>query len=90
MVVMMETNVAYCDLIDRNASGFVDDLRNTTNNVGNLVTSGVEVGGSYDLGTAYGDFGVSTEARMLDNYDQTLANGDVVYNCWLCFRWPKR
>ena len=65
-------------MIDRSTTGFVDDLRNTTNNVGNLVTSGVEVGGSYDFSTAYGDFAVGVDARMLDNFDVTLANGDVV------------
>ena len=83
------TNSDYCSLIDRNASGFVTDLRNTTNNVGNLVTSGVEVGGSYDFSTAYGDFGISTEARMLDNYDVTLANGDVVYNAGYVLGGPR-
>ena len=83
------TNSDYCSLIDRNASGFVTDLRNTTNNVGNLVTSGVELGGSYDFSTAYGDFAVSTEARMLDNYDVTLANGDVVYNAGYVLGGPR-
>ena len=83
------TNPFYCTLIDRSTGGFVDDLRNTTNNVGDLVTSGVELGGSYDFSTAYGDFAVSTEARMLDNFDQTLANGDVVYNAGYVLGGPR-
>ena len=83
------TDPDYCNLIDRQTGGFVSDLRNTANNVGNLVTSGVEVGGSYDFSTAYGDFAVSTEARMLDNYDVTLANGDVVYNAGYVLGGPR-
>tara|TARA_B100001057_G_scaffold460946_2_gene512504 strand:+ start:3081 stop:5912 length:2832 start_codon:yes stop_codon:yes gene_type:complete len=73
------TNPNYCNLIDRLSTGFVDDLRDTTNNVGMLETSGVEVGGSYDWGTSVGDFTLGVDARMLDNYDRTLANGDVQY-----------
>jgi outer membrane receptor protein involved in Fe transport len=83
------TDPDYCSLIDRQTGGFVADLRNTANNVGNLVTSGVEVGGSYDFSTAYGDFAVSSEARMLDNYDVTLANGDVVYNAGYVLGGPR-
>jgi hypothetical protein len=71
------SNPGYCGAIDRLSTGFVDDLRDTTNNVGTLVTSGVEVGGSYGFATAYGDFVLSVDARSLDTYDRTLANGDV-------------
>ena len=71
------SNPGYCGAIDRLSTGFVDDLRDTTNNVGTLVTSGVEVGGSYGFATAYGDFVLSLDARSLDTYDRTLANGDV-------------
>ena len=67
----------YCGAIDRLSTGFVADLRDTTNNVGTLVTSGLEVGGSYGFATAYGDFVLSVDARSLDTYDRTLANGDV-------------
>ncbi|MFL2487450.1 MAG: TonB-dependent receptor domain-containing protein, partial [Gammaproteobacteria bacterium] len=68
---------AYCGAVDRLSTGFVADLRDTTNNVGTLVTSGLEVGGSYGFATAYGDFALSVDARSLDTYDRTLANGDV-------------
>jgi outer membrane receptor protein involved in Fe transport len=71
------SNPGYCGAIDRLSTGFVDDLRDTTSNVGTLVTSGVEVGGSYGFATAYGDFVLSVDARSLDTYDRTLANGDV-------------
>ena len=71
------SNPGYCGAIDRLSTGFVDDLRDTTNNVGTLVTSGLEVGGSYGFATAYGDFVLSVDARSLDTYDRTLANGDV-------------
>lgn len=71
------SNPGYCGAIDRLSTGFVDDLRDTTNNVGTLVTSGVEVGGSYGFATAYGDFVLAVDARSLDTYDRTLANGDV-------------
>ena len=59
------SNPGYCGAIDRLSTGFVDDLRDTTNNVGTLVTSGVEVGGSYGFATAYGDFVLSVDARSL-------------------------
>ena len=71
------SNPGYCGAIDRLSTGFVDDLRDTTNNVGTLVTSGLEVGGSYGFATAYGDFVLAVDARSLDTYDRTLANGDV-------------
>ena len=71
------SNPGYCNLIDRLPTGFVDDLRNTTNNVGMLETSGLEVGGSYSFSTAYGDFALGVDARQLDSYDVTLANGDL-------------
>mgnify|MGYP002061487053 FL=1 len=83
------TDPSYCSLVDRTSSGFVDDLRNTTNNVGMLATSGLEFGGSYDLSTPYGDFAISSEARMLDNYDVTQANGDVVYNAGFVLGGPR-
>ena len=67
----------YCGLVDRLSTGFVADLRDTTNNVGTLVTSGLEVGGSYSFTTAYGDFNLAVDARSLDTFDRTLANGDV-------------
>ena len=71
------SNPGYCGAIDRLSTGFVDDLRDTTNNVGTLVTSGLEVGGSYGFSTAYGDFVLGVDARSLDTYDRTLANGDI-------------
>ena len=73
------SNPAYCNAIDRLSSGFVDDLRDTTSNVGSLETSGLEIGGSYDWGTSVGDFTLSMDARSLDTYDRTLANGDISY-----------
>ena len=71
------SNPGYCSLVDRLPTGFVDDLRNTTNNVGNLETAGLEVGGSYTFSTAYGDFALGVDARQLDTFDVTQANGDI-------------
>ena len=71
------SNPGYCSLVDRLPTGFVDDLRNTTNNVGNLETAGLEVGGSYTFTTAYGDFALGVDARQLDTFDVTQANGDI-------------
>ena len=67
------SNPGYCSLVDRLPTGFVDDLRNTTNNVGNLETAGLEVGGSYTFSTAYGDFALGVDARQLDTFDVTQA-----------------
>ena len=48
MDVIRENNQAYCALIDRISTGFVKDLRNTTNNIGMVETSGFEIAATYD------------------------------------------
>mgnify|MGYP006419106483 FL=1 len=68
---------SYCNLVDRTGAGTVADLRDTTNNVGTLETSGLEAGATYDWSTSYGDFALTTDARWLDNVTTTKANGDV-------------
>ena len=73
------TDPEYCGAIDRLSSGFVDDLRDTTTNVGTVFTTGVEVGGSYGFATSVGEFALSVDARFLEDGERTLANGNVQY-----------
>ena len=72
------TDPSYCKLIDRLPAGNISDLRNTTNNVGTVSTSGVEAAAVYDFSTDMGEFSVSADARWLDTLESVLANGDRV------------
>ena len=72
------TDPSYCQLIDRLPAGNISDLRNTTNNVGTVSTSGVEAAAVYDFSTDMGEFSVSADARWLDTLESVLANGDSV------------
>jgi len=72
-----ENNQAYCALIERLSTGFVKDLRNTTNNIGMVETSGFEVAATYDWSDNLGNWRVSSEIAVLDSYDVTKADGSV-------------
>ncbi len=72
-----ENNQAYCALIDRLSTGFVKDLRNTTNNIGMVETSGFEIAATYDWSDNLGNWRVSSEIAVLDTYDVTKADGSV-------------
>ena len=72
-----ENNQAYCALIERLPTGFVKDLRNTTNNIGMVETSGFEIAATYDWSDNLGNWRVSSEIAVLDAYDVTKADGSV-------------
>ena len=72
-----ENNQAYCALIERLSTGFVKDLRNTTNNIGMVETSGFEIAATYDWSDNLGNWRVSSEIAVLDTYDVTKADGSV-------------
>jgi outer membrane receptor protein involved in Fe transport len=72
------TDPSYCQLIDRLPAGNISDLRNTTNNVGNVSTSGLEASAVYDFSTNVGEFSAAMDARWIDSLDSVLANGDKV------------
>jgi outer membrane receptor protein involved in Fe transport len=72
-----ENNQAYCALIDRLSTGYVKDLRNTTNNIGMVETSGFEIAATYDWSDELGNWRFSSEIAVLDTYDVTKADGSV-------------
>jgi outer membrane receptor protein involved in Fe transport len=71
------TSPAYCNLVTRLPTGYVKDLRNTTNNIGKVETSGYEVTAMYDWETSLGSWRAVADFAMLDDYDVTKANGSV-------------
>jgi len=71
------TNPGYCSLVTRLPTGYVKDLRNTTNNIGKLETSGYEVTATYDWESSFGSWRAVADFAMLDDYDVTKANGSV-------------
>ena len=50
------TNPAYCSLVTRLPTGYVKDLRNTTNNIGQVETSGYEITATYDWDSSFGSW----------------------------------
>ena len=72
-----ENNQVYCGLIDRLSTGFVDDLRNTTNNIGIVETSGFELAATYDWSDNFGNWRATSEIAFLDTYDVTKADGSI-------------
>lgn len=71
------TNPGYCSLVTRLPTGYVKDLRNTTNNIGKLETSGYEVTATYDWDSSFGSWRAVADFAFLDDYDVTKANGSV-------------
>jgi len=72
-----ENNSRYCGLIDRNTSGLISDLRDLSNNIGQVETSGAEISVIYEWNDDYGSWIVSSELAFLDTYDVTRADGSV-------------
>ena len=77
MVVIVENNCCYCALIERLSTGFVKDLRNTTNNIGMVGTSGFEIAATYDWSDNLGNWRVSGGNSCSYPYDVTKADGSV-------------
>jgi outer membrane receptor protein involved in Fe transport len=69
----------YCNLFTREAqSGRVDLIFNTTQNVGRIDTSGVDIGLKYRLPeTSWGNFRTSLDATYLAKYNRQTIQGDI-------------
>ena len=69
----------YCNLFTREAqSGRVDLIFNTTQNVGRVDTSGVDIGMKYRLPeTSWGNFRTSLDATYLAKYNRQTIQGDI-------------
>lgn len=71
------TNPAYCSLVTRLPTGYIKDLRNTTNNIGKVETSGYEITATYDWDSSFGSWRAVADFAFLEDYDVTKANGSV-------------
>ena len=71
------TNPAYCNLLTRLPTGYFKDIRNTSNNIGKVETSGYEITATYDWDSSWGDFRAVADFAFLDEFDVTKANGAV-------------
>jgi outer membrane receptor protein involved in Fe transport len=69
----------YCNLFTRDAqSGRVDLVFNTTQNVGRVDTSGIDIGFKYRLPeTAWGNFRLSFDATYLQKYNARSIENDI-------------
>lgn len=66
----------FCDLIVRNGDGTIRLIREPYVNLGELKTSGVDLGARYTLrGTGIGDFRFSLESTYIDSYESRPSPG---------------
>lgn len=73
----------FCDLITRNAQGDITELVDTEINVGDISTSGIDVGASYAFNTSVGSFKLDFQSTFTRNYDLTIPNplgGSTTYH----------
>jgi len=72
-------NQAYCDLIQRGATGKINDVTDVLQNVGSEKTQGLDVALRYVLPTTIGRWGFTAQSTFLFLHDQTLADGTVIH-----------
>jgi iron complex outermembrane receptor protein len=66
----------YCELIQRAASGFINEIYQPSVNLGNLVSSGVDFAFRYKLPeTQFGNFSAAFQATYLSQYNNEVAPG---------------
>jgi outer membrane receptor protein involved in Fe transport len=68
----------YCDLVQRNSTGRIQQIFNLAQNVGSTSTAGIDLAIRYSIGTEFGRFGFLADGTWLQKYDQTLADGTVI------------
>src|SRR5205085_5455531 len=70
----------YCDLITRNGSDFhINNVNDTENNVGRIITSGLDFAVRYSMPTDFGRFGFLFDSTYLIAYNTTLASGQTIH-----------
>lgn len=62
----------FCDLVQRNQSGIITQLRNVETNVGSILTEGIDVGLNYTFNTSIGHFKATLESTFTKEYEQTI------------------
>ncbi|MEO1483196.1 MAG: TonB-dependent receptor [Myxococcota bacterium] len=65
----------FCELVNRNANGLIDNLTDTLVNVGGINTTGVDAEIRYSLPSEFGRFGATLEGTYLIDYTQIQADG---------------
>lgn len=73
-----QANRTDCDKVNRNASGFLVDINDTSTNVGGSKTAGVDFGLRYDHMTPAGRFRHSFEGSILQKYNVRDASGRLL------------
>jgi outer membrane receptor protein involved in Fe transport len=68
---------ADCNLITRDAQGFVDSIIDLNTNVGGLTTTGVDFGVVYALPTDFGTFRLNFDGVLLGKFDDIQATRTV-------------
>jgi len=71
-------NKAYCDLVQRDATGRISNIIDTNTNVGKDETDGIDLAVRYALPTEYGRFGFVFDGTWLHKFDRTLADGSIL------------
>jgi hypothetical protein len=73
-------NQAYCALITRDPnSGHISNVSDIEQNVGRIITSGVDFAVRYGLPTDFGRFGFLFDSTYLINSNTTLASGQTIH-----------
>ncbi|HUK65780.1 MAG TPA: TonB-dependent receptor [Anaeromyxobacteraceae bacterium] len=72
-------NPAACNLVQRDAAGFITNVNDTFQNAGELFTQGLDVALRYGLPTEVGRFTFVGDSNFLFKFDKTLADGTVIH-----------
>ncbi len=67
-----------CDKVERDQTGFLQNIDNRTTNVGGTDAAGLDLTVTYDWETSFGDFRANMDLAYYDEFDATLADGSVV------------
>ena len=67
----------YCERIERDADGFIQNILDPLTNVGGDNTGGVDISLRYQPETAIGRLGFSGDITYLHNFDRELASGVI-------------
>jgi outer membrane receptor protein involved in Fe transport len=65
----------FCELIERDSYGLVDNIYDNYTNLGGVKTSGLDFDVRYSFPTPVGRFGANLEGSILFNYTQIFADG---------------
>jgi iron complex outermembrane receptor protein len=66
---------SFCDLVHRNGTGIITSLIDTETNVGDVVTEGIDFGGSYGFDTRLGRFNIAVQSTYTTEYNEIVPNG---------------